>query len=150
MGDAGEWHVFAFPDGAEKAAIHQTFGYGGDRSGGSTLDFDAVNALGKMTVLENWFDGNKEGLRRYPWDGVEFADRSRPYFVIAASVKTRTEAEAFVKNHTGLEDSQIRSSGHYPKLTPGFFIIIVWRCANLKDAKDRRKEEPEWYIKRAY
>ena len=155
VGDEGEWHVFAFPDGIEQAATHQFFGFTADEENeGNTLDLDGVDSHGMMTVQEHWWAGKKRGMNRYPWDGVEFADRSRPYFVIAASVKTRAEAEAFVQRHKGLEESEIRPSSHYPKLTPGYFVVIANRLPNLKDAeefaRDQHKDGADCYVKRAF
>jgi len=154
VGDIGEWHLFAFPKGVERAAVQKVFAFSGDQDSMNTLHFDAVDAHGKMTVLEEWSEGDKEGVNRYPWNGVEFEDRTKPYFIIAASVKTRVGAKTFVQHHKGLEDSEIRSSNHYPGLLPGYFIVIATRFEKQADAqiyaKEARKEGTACYVRRAF
>jgi hypothetical protein len=92
--------------------------------------------------------------RLYPWDGVEFTDRSAPYFIIAASVKTRVEAEEFIRQRKLGGEAEIRPSGHYPKLTPGYFIVVLARGQNAKDATKvvarYQKDGIPCYAKRAF
>ena len=106
-----------------------------------------------MMVREGWLEGDKTGTKLYPWDGTEFANRYERYFVIAASLKTHEEAEAFRRQHKNLENSDVRPSAHYSNLTPGFFIVLV-RFETQKTAEDYaaclRKEGTPSYVKRAF
>ena len=148
------WQMILFPDGVNGSAIRQRFLYGGEGDTSNTIDFMKVDRRGKMIVHDDWSEGEKHGERTYLWDGVEFADRSRPYFMIAASLKTRGEAESFVETHQFLGDGDIRPSSHYPKLTPGYFVVIVSRFTTVQDAnaqlKELRKQGLDCYVKRAF
>jgi len=152
--DGGAWHLFAFPEGVERAVVQKTFIFGGDRESSVAQEFDAMDSHGRMMVVEEWTEGNKKGVDRYTWDGVEFADRTRPYFVIAASMKTHAEAEAFVQHHKDMGDCEIRPSDHYARLTPGYFIVIACRFEKLAEAQDFVKDLPkggtDCYVKRAF
>jgi hypothetical protein len=86
---------------------------------------------------------------------VEFKDSSRPYFVIAATVKTRTAAAEFIRKHKlNLCESEVRPSGHYPKLRAGYYIVILARLENqteaAKIAVDYQKRGISCDVKRAF
>ncbi len=149
------WQLIIFPDGVNKPATLQYFGYGGERDAGNMISLDQLDANGWMTVRDNWFEGDKKGERVFPWDGVEFADRKRPYFVILASCKTRTEADTFCELHLCDEGAlEIRPSSHYSKLKTGFYIVIANRFETISNAegyaRDLRKHGTVCYVRRAF
>ena len=149
------WQLLVFPHGVNKEVITQYFSFGGEGDSGSTVELDQEDQHGTMLVKEEWSDGDKQGTHMYAWDGVEFADHSRPYFVIAASLNSRAEAESYVQRHQGIvEDMEVRPSAHYPALKPGYYIVITRRFAVKKDAeeylRDLRKNGTSAYVSRAF
>lgn len=149
------WQLIIFPDGVYKPATLQYFGYGGERDAGNMVSLDQLDSNGQMTVHDKWYEDDKAGERVHPWDGVEFADRSRPYFVILASLKTRAEADAFCEAYPSADGApEVRPSSHYPKLKPGFYILIANRFDGINDAegfaKELRKEGIACYVRRGF
>lgn len=148
-------NLILFPNGIEGKALLQEFIGGGEGGGdGTCYDFDQVDRAGGMIVLEQSNVGSREWTERYTWNGQEFATRSKPYFVIAASSKTRAEAETFRKSRKFLEGSVILSSDYYPGLKPGYFIVLAGRFENRRDADTMqtslRQEGVPSYIRNAY
>jgi hypothetical protein len=155
VGDVGNWVLIVFPKGLDKEPTVQVFGFQFDsEESGVVTRFDSVDKRGFLSVKEEWWKGKREGTRTHLWDGVEFKDRSRPYFVIAASLKTRAEAEEFMRTRKLKYGVEIRSSGHYPKLTAGYYIVIQGRFESQKEAAkaaaEYQKNGISCYVKRAF
>jgi hypothetical protein len=141
-----EWVVITFLQGLNGTASVQQFLFGGESGTGIAQRFDRVDKRGFMMVQEDSYEPNEKTKEPYDqttstifyyWDGLDFADRAARYFVIAASVKSRAEAEAFVRRHQMEDVAQIRPSSHYAKLHPGYFIVILSRHRNKKEALER-------------
>lgn len=146
-----EWVLFAFPRGFSGPSTVQQFLWGGE--GGSYLiqRLDKADKAGRLMIAEE--EGDEKSVKKYNylWDGVEFADSRAPYFVIGATTKTKAEAESWIgKNKIG----EVRPSGHYKNLKPGFFVVILGRFATLKEANalaaGYRKDKISVYAKRAF
>jgi hypothetical protein len=134
--DVGAWTLIIFPKGLSEEPIVQVFEYSVVHDDPIQFFpcFDRVDKRGFLMVCEEWSEGKKSGTRYHRWNGVEFKDRSRPYFVIAGSFKTRKAAEEFMRTRKLRYGVEIRSSGHYPKLTPGYYVVIQGRFESQKEA----------------
>ena len=139
-----EWEILTFANGLARPAQTQTFYWGGEGEWDYlTQNLDRTDAQGQMIIAES--EGNsapdgKSGVvsrRIYRFDGREWRDFAARYFVIAASLKTRADAEKALKT---IGFGEIRPSAHYSKLKPGYFVIILARFATLKDANQRSQE----------
>ena len=155
LGDGDESVLFVFPKGLTGEPTVQVFGWTLDGEHCRSPRFDRVDKRGFLLIREEWDDGRKSPTPVYKWDGVEFKDSSRPYFVIAATVKIRTAATEFIRKHKlNLHESEIRPSGHYPKLTAGYYIVILERFKSQKEATkiaaEYQKDGITCYVKRAF
>lgn len=148
------WWLIVFPQGFRGEPLVQSFLWGGEGEEYLFQRLDQIDKRGFMLVEEEWGRGGKRGTRFYHWDGTRFVDRSSPYFIIAASVKTRAEAKAFKKRKTLGDIAEVDSSSQYKRLAPDLFIVILGRyqdrCEAAEDAAWYRREGIACYVKRAF
>lgn len=146
-----EWVLLIFPQGFSGPVTVQEFFWGGEGDSSAIQRLDGIDKNGRMMIAEEETEEGRTTKRSYFWDGVEFSNKSTPYFVIGVSPKTRAEAEAFIAKH---KQGYVRPSSHYPKLKPGYYIVVLNRFRTLKEAKafsnDLPKEGIPYYIKRAF
>ena len=93
-----------------------------------------------MIVVEDGYEPNKETKSVYRWNGREWLDASRKYFLIAGTFKTRREAQAWNDGKEMIGWGEILRSDDYPKLRPGYFIVVLERFKTLQDANARAAE----------
>ena len=141
------WELIAFPDGVRGRAVLKQFEYGGEGESGVEVQLDEVDRQGRMTVSLNSHEGEMDSEQHYFWNGKKFVESPRPNFVIAASLKTRQAAKAFCRQHGEIPLDDIQPSSHYPKLTPGYFIVIAERFETQTAANTyARKLSHSWGI----
>lgn len=154
--DVGAWTLIVFTKGLSEEPTVQVFDYYcvHDAPDEFFPCFDHVDKRGFLMVCEEWSKRGKSGTRYHHWDGVEFKDRSRPYFVIAASLKARVAAEEFMRTRKLEYGVEIRSSTHYPKLKAGYYIVMLGRFESQKEvakaAAGYQKDGIPCYVKRAF
>lgn len=130
-----EWIVVTFPQGLAAEPTVQRFLWGGEGEAVyNLLRFDSVDARGYLRIREDWREENGSGTRFHTWNGFEFREPGARYFVIAASTKTRAEAEAFIRRERLQESAEVQPSDRYPRLKPGYFIVLLSRHSSLGEA----------------
>lgn len=153
------WHLIGYPDGVRgKRHFVQTFLWGGEGAAYIGQRFDKTDRRGFLLVEEVSKEDEfaREKTILYHWDGERFTDPQARYFVIAASLKTWAEAEAFVKKAalTLPGSVEIVLSDRYPKLRPGMWVVILFRCRTQQEAngyaRGQNDSGRECYVKRAY
>lgn len=139
-----EWEILTFHNGLARPAHAQTFFWGGEGEWDyQSQNLDRTDSNGKMIIAESEGSSAPDGKsgvvsrRIYRFDGREWRDFAARYFVIAASLKTRADAEKALKT---IGFGEIRPSAHYSKLQPGYFVIILARFVSLKNANQRAAE----------
>ena len=133
-----EWQTFTFARGWNDAAHRQTFFYGGEGDIYNFLRFDQTDAQGRLIVTEE--EGRATGKERiniYRWNGREWDDKSLKYFVVGASVKTKSAADAVLKERGY---GEITRSDDYGKLRPGYWIWVAGRFRTSAEAQEIARE----------
>jgi len=150
--------LVTYPDGISGEAYVQVLESGGEGDGGNGFSFDTVDGNGLMAVTETVDSENPRShkVNRTYWTGDRFAAKGQsanPYFVIGASVKTRDEAEKYVRQNKLWTVAAIRQSSHFGLLQPGYFIVTVGSGASeAKAAALQRKYKKRGiacYVKKA-
>lgn len=134
-----DWETFTFAHGWTQPSYQRTFNWGGEGGSGVSVRFDQTQN-GRMIVVENDYEDDKTSKRIYRWNGREWLDATQKYFLIAATFKTRHEAQAWYDREKMDGWGEILRSGDYPKLRPGYFIVVLERFKTLKDANARAAE----------
>ena len=127
-----EWQTFTFAQGWTKAAHAQTFLYGGEGEIYNELHFDRTDAQGRLIVTEDeGLENGKERTNIYRWNGREWDDKTLKYFVVGASVKTKSAADEILRKRGY---GEVLRSNDYPKLRPGYWIWITGRFRTQAEA----------------
>ncbi len=129
-----EWQTFTFAQGWTKPAHAQTFFYGGEGEIYNDLRFDRTDAQGHLIVVEDeGLENNKERTNIYRWNGREWDDKTLKYFVVGASVKTKSAADEILRKRGY---GEVLRSNDYPKLSPGYWIWITGRFRTKAEADE--------------
>lgn len=129
-----EWQTFTFARGWSGPAQTQTFLFGGEGDIYSDFHFDRTDAQGNLIVVENeGLESGKERTNIYRWNGREWDDKTLKYFVVGASVKTKSAADA-ISNQRGY--GEVLRSDDYPKLRPGYWIWVAGRFRTRAEADE--------------
>jgi hypothetical protein len=150
------WRVLGFPNGVrDKKQFDQYFLWGGEGDIYVTQRFDKTDKRGYLVVEETSAnESHKERTYRYTWNGEQFTDQEANYFLIAATTKTRAEAEEFVKKHGFGDQVTVLPTSRYAKLAPGLFAVVLGRYHTQKEANEEsafwKKNGTDCYAKRAY
>ena len=133
-----EWQSFTFADGWNRPAHWQRFLYGGEGEIYNSLRFDRTDGQGRLIVTEN--EGRENGRERtniYRWNGREWDDETLKYFVVGASLPTKSAAEQFAKKRGY---GEVLRSDDYPKLRPGYWIWVANRSRTQAEASEVAQE----------
>ena len=155
-----EWQTFTFDKGWTQPPYQRVFEWGGESGSGNSVRFDQVEN-GRMIVVEKEYeyqgDIEKTSESVYRWNGREWLDATQKYFLIAGTFTTRREAQSWYDAKKMNGWGEILRSNDYPKLRPGYFIVVLERFATLQEANSRaaeiRKSAPPYnfqtYVRRA-
>ncbi len=129
-----EWQTVTFARSWAKPAHRQTFYFGGEGDIYNFLRFDRTDAQGRLIVTENeGLENGRERTNIYRWNGREWDDKTQKYFVVGASLKTKSAADA-LQNKRGY--GEVLRSDDYPKLTPGYWIWVIGRYRTQTEAAE--------------
>jgi hypothetical protein len=131
-----EWVVLTFPRGWTQQTYVQTFLWGGEGETGVLQRFDRTDAKGRLVIAETEINGEKKQTYLYRWNGFEWQDPAQKYFLIGASTKSRSEAEAVFARH-GF--GEVLWSNHYPRLRAGYYLWVAVRFRSLDEATQRQR-----------
>ena len=133
-----EWQSFTFAQGWAGEARAQTFFYGGEGDVYNFVRFDRTDAQGKLIVTEDeGLENGKERTNIYRWNGRHWDDKTLKYFVVGASVKTRSAANALFKKRGY---GEVLRSDDYPKLRAGYWIWVAGRFRSAAEAQQIARE----------
>lgn len=132
-----EWQTFTFARGWSEPAHAQTFYYGGEGGIYNDLRFDRTDAQGRLIVVENeGLENDATRINTYRWNGREWDDKTLKYFVVGASVKTKSAAEE-IAHRKGY--GEVLLSDDFPKLRAGYWIWVLGRFRTKAEAGDYLK-----------
>lgn len=129
-----EWQSFTFAGGWTKPAHGQTFFFGGEGGFYNWLRFDRTDAQGRLIVAED--EGLENGGNRtniYRWNGREWDDKTLRYFIIGASLKDKSAADALLRKRGY---GEVLRSDDYAKLRAGYWIWVIGRFRTNAEATD--------------
>lgn len=129
-----EWQTFTFAQDWTKPAHLQTFFFGGEGDIYNWFYFDRTGAQGRLIVAEE--EGSENGKERtniYLWNGREWDDKTLKYFIVGASVKTKSAADEILRKRGY---GEVLRSNDYPKLRPGYWIWVTGRFRTRAEADD--------------
>jgi hypothetical protein len=150
-----EWQVVTFPKGIRGAAFAQRFLYGGEGDSYVIQAFNKADAKGFLQVDE---EGNDEGgggkiQAIYHWNGSRYVDEKAVYFLLGVTTRSKATAEA-ARDKEG-NDAEVIFTSDYPKLTPGYYAVLIERFQDKKTAEEiaavRNKEDKKasLYVRKA-
>ena len=133
-----EWQTFTFSQGWTKSAHWQTFLYGGEGEIYNSLRFDRTNAQGRLIVVEDeGLENGRERTNTYRWNGREWDDATLKYFVVGASVKTKSAADEIARKRGY---GEVTRSDDYPKLRAGYWMWVSGRFRTQTEAQEIARE----------
>ena len=133
-----EWQTFTFAQGWAGKSNAQTFFYGGEGEIGNDLRFDRTDAQGRLIVVEDEsLENEKERTNTYRWNGREWDDATQKYFVVGASVKTKSAADEIAKKRGY---GEVLRSDDFPKLRAGYWMWVPGRFRTPAEAQEIARE----------
>ena len=133
-----EWKTLTFARGWNDSVHQQTFSYGGEGDVYNFLRFDQTDAQGRLVFVEK--EGRENDVERtniYRWNGREWDDVKLKYFVIGASVKTKSAADALAKKRGY---GEVLRSDDFPKLRAGYWMWVAGRFRTSDEAQEIARE----------